>query len=460
MLAAPASAEPTALMGATVYDGTGGEPIADAVILVEEKEIQCVGAQGACTIPSNARRVDLEGRFITPGLVDAHVHFSQTGWLDGRPDGIALPDLYPYGETARALKNNPQRWHRSYLCSGITAVFDVGGHPWTTKLKARAEGDPRKAHLRAAGPLVTHAGREALNLNDTIYTFLPLNEMADARESVAKLEAMGAQAVKVWYLPPEPEKREALDKRLHAVGAAAREAGLPLLVHATQLREAKLALEAGAHMLVHSVQNKRVDREFLDLAQKSDAIYVPTLIVGKNWTRAVAAAGLGFEPDLDDPNGCLDSRLRARIGQTEEIAQRVPESLKDPRRHFQGFEEAGADRARMAINLRRVHEAGITVATGTDAGNPLTLHGPSIYAEMEAMQRAGLDPREILVMSTRNGARAMGREDDFGTLEAGKTADLLVLDDDPGADIAAFRSVSRVMRAGVLHEQDALAYRD
>jgi len=456
--AMPVAAEPTALVGATVYDGTGGDAMKDAVILVEDGRIRCIGPAEACTVPDAARRVDLAGRYVTPGLADAHVHFSQTGWLDGRPDGVPLPDLYPYAETAKALKNNPGRWHRSYLCSGITAVFDVGGHPWTTDLPAAAEGDPQAAHVRAAGPLVTHAGRAALNLDDEIYTFLPLQDIADARQSVATLEEMGAQAVKVWYLPPAPDEREALDARMMAVGAAARAAGLPLIVHATQLREAKVALRAGAQMLVHSVQNTLVDEEFLNLARQNEAVYVPTLIVGRNWTRAVAAAGMGLDSAIDDPNGCVDSDLRARIGETETIAERVPDSLTDPRGHFDRFESTGADRARMVVNLRRVHEAGVTVATGTDAGNPLTLHGPSIYAEMEAMQQAGLAPREILVMSTLNGARAMDREDDFGTLETGKIADLVVLKDDPGENVAAFRSLTHVMRAGVLHAQDALAY--
>src|SRR5690606_193955 len=116
-----------------------------------------------------------------PGLVDAHVHFSQTGWDDGRPDGIAAPALYPYAETARRLRENPDVWHRSYLCSGITAVYDVGGHPWTTGLPQRSEGDPRAVHVRAAGPLVTWVNNDALNVDDEHYTFLPMGDVAQGQ---------------------------------------------------------------------------------------------------------------------------------------------------------------------------------------------------------------------------------------------------------------------------------------
>ena len=113
----------------------------------------------------------------------------------------------------------------------------------------------------------------------------------------------------------------------------------------------------------------------------------------------------------------------------------------------------------MAENLRRVHESGAVVATATDAGNPMTLHGPSMYGEMERMQAAGLSAMDIIVMSTRNGAYAMDRLDDFGTLEAGKIADLVILTEDPVADVAAFRSLTHVMRMGVMHDQKELAYR-
>jgi imidazolonepropionase-like amidohydrolase len=106
-----------------------------------------------------------------------------------------------------------------------------------------------------------------------------------------------------------------------------------------------------------------------------------------------------------------------------------------------------------------VHASGNTIVVATDAGNPLTLHGPSIYNEMEAMQAAGIKAPDIIVMATHNGARAMGRERDFGTLEAGRIADLLVLTEDPRTDVAAFRSLTHVMRAGRLHRQSDLAQR-
>lgn len=453
------AAQTIALVGATVIDGAGGPRLENAVILIEGDRLTCVGTAEACAVPRGVEPVDLSGRFITPGLVDAHVHFSQTGWHDGRPDGISAPDLYPYEETAKALRADPHRWHRSYLCSGITAVYDVGGHPWTTTLPAQAEADPTAAHVRAAGPLITHVSVPALNVDDEIYSFLPMGTSEEVQASVAKLVAMGSTAAKVWYLTPSPGRRDALDARLMEIGAAAEAAGLDLIVHATRLREAKAALKAGAKLLVHSVSDAEVDEEFLSLMAANQAIYAPTLVVGGNWGQARASVMLKTPPVIDDPNGCVDPNTVEKINDTEGLQAYLPERVRTPEAAARSTERRDPQRGVMAENLRRVHASGVTVVTATDAGNPLTLHGPSIYTEMEAMQEAGLSPSAIIVAATRNGAEAMGRLDDFGTLEPGKIADLIVLSEDPASDVRAFRSLTHVMRAGVLYPQEELAYR-
>ncbi|MGD8869913.1 MAG: amidohydrolase family protein [Gemmatimonadales bacterium] len=458
-LVSPSIAQTTALTGATLIDGTGAPAIPHGVVLVDDDRLACVGSAADCPIPADARRIDVSGHYITPGLVDAHVHFSQTGWIDGRPDGLSAPDLYPYLETSRYNRDHPERWYRSYLCSGITAVFDVGGHPWTTELPARAEDDPDAVHVRAAGPLITHATRTALMANDELYTFLPMDTPEEVSASVAKLVEMGVTAAKVWYLQPPAERRDELDARLMQIGVEARAAGLDLIVHATSLREAKMALKAGAKMLVHSVQDEHVDDEFLQLLQRNDAVYAPTLVVGGFWTRAMGSIALNLPPEIDDPNGCVDPGTRAKLRQTAELQALLPEARRSPEAFYRRLERGGMTLAIMNENLRRVYEAGVTIATATDAGNPLTLHGPSIYNEMEAMQAAGIPAPDIVVMSTRSGALAMDRLDDFGTLAAGKLADLIVLAENPNEDVRAFRSLTHVMRAGLLREQEELAYR-
>jgi imidazolonepropionase-like amidohydrolase len=108
------------------------------------------------------------------------------------------------------------------------------------------------------------------------------------------------------------------------------------------------------------------------------------------------------------------------------------------------------------VDEARVRDAGIPIAMGTDAGNPGTLHGPSVYAEMEAMQATGMTPMEVLVASTKGGSRAVSCENEIGTVEEGKLADLVVFAKDPTADIANARTVRAVVRGGVSRTSDEL----
>ncbi len=108
-------------------------------------------------------------------------------------------------------------------------------------------------------------------------------------------------------------------------------------------------------------------------------------------------------------------------------------------------------------NLRRVRDAGIPIAMGTDAGNPLTLHGVSVYAEMEAMQAAGMTPAQVVVSSTQIAARAAGLDKTTGTIEKGKQADILILGGDPLTDVSNFRKIHVVMRGGVARPMSDLS---
>ncbi len=446
------SAQTSAITGVVVYDGTGGSPLADAVILVADGRISCLGSAETCVVPEGVRTVDFSGRFVTPGLVDAHVHFNQTGWVDGRPDVRNLSGHYDYPALQRSLRANADRWHGAYLCSGITSVFDVGGPDWTLELEADAEQEPQSARVKAAGPLLTWFDRVfSIFLANGSNTFFPMQTDAEAVESVNQLANMGSEYVKVWYLNPPEEQREALDARLLRIGEEARAHGLRLIVHATELRNAKLAIRAGAFMLVHSVSDQLLDDEFIDLARQQGTIYVPTLLVGRNWTRAMASIGFGVVSSLDDPNNYVDPETKRVIAQAPEFQNDLSAAFRTPVSLFSTLEGVGRAQATLDANLLRVFNAGIPIATGTDAGNPLTVHGPSIYAEMEQMEATGIPPQDILVMSTRNGAMAMGRSD-FGTLELGKWADLIVLTEDPGISTSAFRSITHVMRAGEMNE--------
>lgn len=434
----------TALVGATIIDGTGAPPIEDGVLVIAGDTIACVGTREGCPVPEGAATRELEGRFVTPGLIDAHVHLSQTGWLDGRPDGIDMSARYRYADVVRALESNPGRFFDSYLCAGVTGVFDVGGFRWTIELADA----PVAPHLRAAGPLVSHAGRQALSTEAHGSQFIMLTSPEAGREGVRELASLGADAVKVWYLEPAAERWEEIEARVRAVADEARAAGLPLLVHATELRTATVAVDAGAFMLVHSVEDLPVDDEFVALMKERGTIYAPTLLVGRNWGRAVEAAATGRVPEWGDPLGCVDPWTEEKLRAAPSLEPLVPDDRFTPESFEARRERSAATAEVMAANLWRLHAEGVPIVVATDAGNPLTLHGASIHPELEAMEAAGIPPADLVVMATRNGARAL-RRPDLGTLERGKRADILILARDPLETAAAFRSLEEVIHGGV-----------
>lgn len=439
---------PRALVGATLVDGTGADPVPDAAVVLRDGRIECAGTRDDCPLPEGVDVLDVAGHWITPGLIDAHVHFSQTGWADGRPDSLDVRGRYPYPEVIAGQQAHPERWFRAYLCSGVTSVFDVGGYPWTLDLPERAETDTGTPRVAAAGPLLS-TWDFWLNL-PAERQFVYLEDAEAAREGVGYLAERGSDAIKVWFIPVEERDFADMEAAVLAVGEAAEERGVPLIVHATGLREAKVALRAGAHLLVHSVWDQPVDDEFLQLAKDQGTVYNPTLTVPDGYQRMFEAAASDTPPEIDDPHGCVDAETRRRVAETVEFEG--PSAGQLARR-----KEATERRAEIgAANLKKVHDAGIPVAMGTDAGNPLTLHGPAVYAEMEAMEAAGLTPMEVLVSATRGGARAMGREDELGTVEVGKWADLLVLTADPTESTQAFRELRWVVRGGVVRPVEEL----
>lgn len=449
---------PRALVGATLIDGTGSEPVTEAVVLMRDGKIECAGSASQCPVTAGFGVMNFEGHWITPGMVDAHVHFSQTGWADGRPDSLEVRDRYPYEAVQADLRSHPERYHRSYLCSGVTAVFDVGGYPWTWGLPELAENDSQAPHVAASGPLLSTLDFW-LNLPGEAQ-FIYLADEEAARRGVGYLAAQGADAVKLWFIAVDIDQRQQIDAAVLAAGEEARRRGLPLIVHATGLREAKVALEAGAHLLVHSVWDQPVDQELIELALAINTIYCPTLTVGSGYVRMFEAAVTGEPPKVDDPHGCVDKETLAKVAETAELGAIAAADGMTATSVAAGATRT-AQRERIAAeNLARLHEAGVTIAMGTDAGNPLTLHGPSVYAEMEAMQAAGLTAAEVLMTATRGSALAMGREDDLGTVEAGKIADLLILAADPTTDIANMRQLRYVVRGGVLRSVEELRAAD
>jgi imidazolonepropionase-like amidohydrolase len=436
-----ASPPPLAIVGGTLLSATptGVTRVPDAVVVTRSGRIVCAGARATCERPLEAEVIDARGAFIAPGLIDAHVHFSQTGWVDGRPDALDVRNDHPYDSTVASLRARPETFGRSYLCSGVTGVYDVGGYPWTVAMARTTASRLDMPRVAAVGPLLSTIDHW-VNLPD-MRQFVGMRDDSLVRATVREQRRMGSAAQKVWYLQRRDSLRARDKAMLEAAGDEARTQRIPLIVHATELRTAKEALEAGATLLVHSVETDTVDAEFIALARRNSAILIPTLTVREGY----ADVFLGQSPAGRYPLDCVDAATRAKLERP------IPESR---RARQMAFVRGGAwqrQRATLDENLRRLHRAGVRIAMGTDAGNPGTAHGPSVYREMEAMQAAGMSATDVFRASTLTAAQAMGLEREIGTIEPGKRADLAIFDADPTADIANARRVRQVVRNGSLY---------
>jgi len=437
---------PVALVGATLYDGAGGAPVRDAAILVAGGRIERVGPRAEVELPDGVDVVDLTGRFVTPGLVDAHVHFSQTGWADGRPDALDVTADHPYAEAMATCRLHPERFQRAFLASGVTAVFDVGGYPWTRGLERAAEASPYAPHVSATGPLLATWVPKALNLPDQQQMLL-LEDEEDAAVLVRAHAAQGSKAIKVWFIVHAGTDMEHMAVVMEEVVEEARLFELPVVVHATTLESARVAALAGCHFLVHSVEDKPVDDAFVEALLSRGTYYCPTLTVSAGYEQLYKRE---LSEELLGQLVFVHPSVRRRVLATGGVP---PAPGTPPRMVDTIVAELARQRGMRAQNLARLAAAGVPIVLGTDAGNPLTLHGPAVFPEMEAMQAAGLAPLAVLTAATRDGARAMGRGADLGLVAEGRSADLVVLEKDPALDIANMRAITHVMRAGLLHQR-------
>ena len=436
-----ARAEGLAIVGATVVDGAAA-PIPDAVVLIDGDRIQAVGSRAQVALPKGITIVDGRGKWVAPGLVDAHVHFFQSGGAYTRPDAVDLRKVRPYEREIALLKAALPRTFARYLLCGVTSVVDVGGPFWNFEVRDAAARTALAPRVAVAGPLISTVDRPQLDIGDPpiIKTATP----DEARALVRRELERKPDLMKVWFVFRPGDDLAAGKALVAATVDEARKGGVRTAVHATELETARAAVEAGADVLVHSVFDKPVDDAFVDLLKRRGVVYIPTLFVRTGYTLVLSGT---FTPTPAERRWA-DPDVLATF---DEVKSR-PELASRPRR----TPDPESERV-TAQNLKRLSDAGVTIAAGTDAGNIGTLHGPSIFRELRLMADAGLTTRQVLASATAGGARVMGREKDLGAVAPGKLADLLILDRDPLVDVANLEAIHRVVKGGRVYTPEELA---
>lgn len=420
----------TVLAGATVFDASGAGPIQDAVVVIRGDTIVDIGPAVRIPVPAGSTVHNVHGKWIIPGLVDAHVHFFQSGGLYTRPDVIDLRRTRPYAREIAELRDRLPETLARYLANGVTSVVDLAGPDWVLDVRGLAGSLPEAPRLVISGPgLAPYLPR---GLDGEHAPAVVVRTPAQARAAVQRLAERRPDMIKIWFVP-----RPAMDleREFRWVRAAADEAhaqGLRVAAHATQLDIARRMVAAGTDILVHSVDDRPIDDALLAQLRANQVLYIPTLGVSQRYAEV-----LGQQLRL--------SAYERALGDPSVIATLDDMAWLFPRR---GRRAAAPNIATASENLLRVHQAGITIAAGSDAGNIGTLHGPALHRELELMVEAGLAPADVLLAATRGGAQVMGRRSELGRLAPGYRADLLVLEASPLLDIRNTRRIALVMQGG------------
>jgi len=411
--------------------GPDGTVLPDALVLVVGNRIAAVGPARAVSVPAGTPVLGDAGKWILPGLVDAHVHFFQSGGLYTRPDMVDLTARVPYARERAAVRARLETTLRRTLRSGITAVLDAGGPMWNFEVRAFAARTPLAPRVAVAGPLLSPVKRPELDTGDP--PILQVTDPGVARALVRTQATLRPDLVKLWWIVPPGSTVESWRPVARAAIEEAHRLGLRVGVHATELTTARAAVAEGADLLCHDVVDADVDEAFVDALRARGTVYVSTLVVFEA-TAAVFQRQVRFSP------------LALEVADPAALA-----SVTDPFPLPERYRAAPPQGIRPAArrNVVRLVRAGIPVAAGSDAGNIGTFHGPALHRQLLLLEEAGLSRGEALAAATLGAAQALGREGELGSVQVGKLADLLVLEASPLADLRNTARIHAVVKDGV-----------
>ena len=419
-----------AIVGARLIDGTGADPVADSVIVIRDGRIQAAGPRETTAVPAGAEIVDAAGKTIIPGLANLHSHYR------GGP-----------AEVERQLQ--------AQLYYGVTTGRSIGSDapeavPFLLEANAGIPGLPR-AYTAGTGFQAPNGFPPGITRNQP-------ETPEEARELVRGLAEQGVHFTKMWITEmPEPGHKITPEIRAAIVDESIKNGLIPV-AHIDDEADGRQLIEVGLRDFLHTtvltfgpgagapVDDPEPSQEFIQMCLDNAVSFTPTLsIIQNNWHFAE-------HPELlDDPDlrAVLNPDTLARWDDPEARA-RVVEAP--------GFEDRKAMFRQVLDFVKTMHDAGVQIALGTDSGTANVPMGWGVHHEMEMYVEAGLTPMDAIVAATATSAGRMPPVGgaDFGTLEAGKIADLIVLNADPLTDIRNTLEIDQVMRLGEWVDRDGL----
>jgi imidazolonepropionase-like amidohydrolase len=400
----------------TLLDRPGRPPRRNASILIRDGRIESV-QDGFVAPPPGARLIDLKDRFVLPGLIDSHVHLDSDragneGFMAGFTDSVALRSQEAAWNARKTLEAGFTTVRNLGSSDGVTlGLRDAVNRGWTT--------GPRIVDAGSSISATTGHMDSALGVREEFHDALRaggnLCDGAEAcRQAVRRQIALGADVIKIATTGGVNSRiglglgAQLFEDEARALIETARLYGKKVAVHAHGADGMNLALRLGADSIEHGTL---MDAESIRLFRANRSFYVPTLSTVNGYLERIRDNPNAYPPEVREK---IDWRIRIT-----------------------------------GLSLRRAHEAGVRIAFGTDAG--VSKHGRNAD-EFALMVQHGMKPMEAIAAATVNAAELLGLADQVGSIEVGKSADLVAVAGDPLADIAVLRNVGFVMARGRVHK--------
>jgi imidazolonepropionase-like amidohydrolase len=418
---AQAKAQQIVLKGALLIDGTGGAAIENSVLVIEGDHVVAAGKAGTVSIPKGAVVKDVSGQTIMPTLIDMHGHL---GLSSNGADSV--PGHYTQENVVKQLNK--------YLAYGVGTVASFGQDEDAiySIREAQRAGTLGGARLYTAGHgFLEYTGKTYPN--DSRYR---PQSPEEARADVRELAAHHPDYLKMWVDDNLGHGTKIPPAVYQAIIDEAHKQHIRVFAHEFYLSDAKALLAAGLDGFAHSIRDQPVDGDVIKTMKARGVFLIPTLV--RDEVLFAYADNLKW---LNDPFflAGLDPGALAIIRSPENVekGQKDPDIAKY---------RAGLEMAKK--NLKTLSDAGVKIAFGTDSGIPTRFPGYFEHRELQLMVEAGLTPLQAIVAATQTNAEILGGAKQFGTLQAGRRADFIVLDANPLEDIHNTEKLSAVWQAG------------
>ncbi len=450
----PVNITKTFIQNVTLVDVEKQKLVTVAGIEITGNKISAIFRKLPKMIPAGTRIVDGTGKYLFPGMTDAHIHFFQSGGLYARPDAMDLRKYMPYTKEIEWTHTHMADALKRYIQNGITTVIDVGATNNFLQLRDSFINKSYAPAIYMTGPLLTSYEPPVFkNLgNDE-----PFNLVANEAEGIKMVRDQlryKPDFIKIWYIAMGNDTEKSARNFYPTVKAIIEEAHnnkLKVAVHATEQITARLAVEAGCDFLVHSVDDEVVSDEFLELLKSKNVILCPTLVVYSGYNKT-------FGQELDFTARELRQGNPQQIGSLTDL-KHLPETslITAYKKAVKNQKTANVKQDSICLqNLKKMTDAGIRIAAGTDAGNIGTLHGTSYLQELKAMKSAGISTWQVLQSATINPAYILGKENEYGSIAVGKKANLILLDANPLDNLDNLSNINLVFNNGFLITPDTL----